>query len=79
MVLVELGDKAVLAEDLDIIVFGDTDEVVEFGLDLGVPVSSRFNDGKTFIIIYGHLVKPYNRIIITVLIIRFVFKPYDFS
>ncbi len=38
MFLVELSDEAVLAEDLFVVGFGDTDEVVEFGLDLGVPV-----------------------------------------
>ena len=38
MVLVELGDEAVLAEELFVIFFGDPDKVVEFGLDLGVPV-----------------------------------------
>ena len=38
MVLVELGDKAVLAEDLFVVGFGDPDEVVKFGLDLSVPV-----------------------------------------
>ena len=38
MVLVELGDEAVLAEDLMIVGFGNTDKVIEFGLDLGVPV-----------------------------------------
>ena len=27
-----------MAEDLFVVGFGDTDEVVEFGLDLGVPV-----------------------------------------
>ena len=38
MFLVELGDEAVLAEDLFVVGFGDAGEVVEFGLDLGVPV-----------------------------------------
>ena len=38
MVLVELGDKAVLTEDLFVVGFGDPYKVVEFGLDLGVPV-----------------------------------------
>ena len=38
MVLVELGDEAVLAEDLQVVGFGDPYKVVEFGLDLGVPV-----------------------------------------
>ena len=38
MVLVELGDEAVLAEDLFVVGFGDPYKVVEFGLDLGVPV-----------------------------------------
>ena len=38
MFLVELGDKAVLAEDLFVVGFGDPYKVVEFGLDLSVPV-----------------------------------------
>ncbi len=38
MVLVELDDEAVLAKDIFVIIFGDSDEVIEFGLDLGVPV-----------------------------------------
>ena len=38
MVLVELGDEAVLAEDLLVVGLCDTGKVVEFGLDLGVPV-----------------------------------------
>ena len=38
MVLVELGDKAVLAENLFVVGPGDADKVVEFALDLGVPV-----------------------------------------
>ena len=38
MFLVELGDEAVLAEDLFVVGFGDSNKVVEFGLDLGVPV-----------------------------------------
>ena len=38
MLLVELGYKSVLAEDLFVVGFGDPDRVVEFGLDLGVPV-----------------------------------------
>jgi len=36
--LVELGDEAVLAEDLFVVFFGDPDKIVEFGLDLRVPV-----------------------------------------
>ena len=38
MFLVELGDEAVLAEDLEIVGLCNADKVVEFGLDLGVPV-----------------------------------------
>ena len=38
MFLVELGDEAVLAEDLFVSFFGDPCKIVEFGLDLGVPV-----------------------------------------
>ena len=38
MVLVELGDESVLAEDLFVVGFGNPYKVVEFGLDLGVPV-----------------------------------------
>ena len=38
MILVELSDEAVLAEDLFVVGFGDADEVGEFGLDFGVPV-----------------------------------------
>ena len=38
MVLVELGNKAVLAENLFVIFFGDPYKVVEFGFNLGVPV-----------------------------------------
>ena len=38
MFWVELGDEAVLAENLFVVGFGDSDKVVEFGLDLGVPV-----------------------------------------
>jgi hypothetical protein len=38
MFLVELGDEAVLAEDLTVVGFSDPYEIVEFGLDLGVPV-----------------------------------------
>ena len=38
MFLVELRDKAILAEDLFIVGLGDPYKVVEFGLDLGVPV-----------------------------------------
>ena len=36
--MVELGNEAVLAEDLLVVVFGDADKIVEFVLDLGVPV-----------------------------------------
>ena len=38
MLLIELGDEAVLAEDLFVVGFGDPDKIVEFGLNLGVPV-----------------------------------------
>ena len=38
MLLVELGDETVLAEDLFVVGLGDPYKVVEFGLDLGVPV-----------------------------------------
>ena len=38
MFLVELGDEAVLAEDLFVIGLGDPYEIIELGLDLGVPV-----------------------------------------
>ena len=38
MVLVELGDEAVLAEDLFVVGLGDPYKVVKIGLDLGVPV-----------------------------------------
>ena len=38
MVLVELGDESVLAEDLFVVGLGDADKVVKFGLDLGIPV-----------------------------------------
>ena len=38
MFLVELGDKAVLAEDLFVVGPCDSNKVIEFGLNLGVPV-----------------------------------------
>ena len=38
MFLVELSDEAVLAENLFVVGLGDPDKIVEFGLDLGVPV-----------------------------------------
>ena len=38
MILVELGDKAILAEDLFVVGFGDPYKVFEFGLNLDVPV-----------------------------------------
>ena len=38
MFLVELGYKAVLAEDLFVVGLSDPYKIVEFGLDLGVPV-----------------------------------------
>ena len=38
MLLVELGDKAVLSEDLTIVGLGDPYKIIEFGPDLGVPV-----------------------------------------
>ena len=36
--MVELGDEAVLAEDLFVVGLGDPYKVIEFGLNLGVPV-----------------------------------------
>ena len=38
MLLIKICDEAVLAEDLFVVGFGDPYKVVEFGLDLGVPV-----------------------------------------
>ena len=38
MFLVELGDKAILAEEFEIVGFGDADKIFQFSLDLGVPV-----------------------------------------
>ena len=38
MFLVELDDKAVLMEDLFVVGLGDPYKIVEFGLDLGIPV-----------------------------------------
>ncbi len=38
MFLVEVGDKAVLFQDFEVVGFGDSCEIVEFGLDLSVPV-----------------------------------------
>ena len=38
MILVELGDEAVFFQDFEVVGLCDTDKVVEFGLDLGVPV-----------------------------------------
>ena len=38
MFLVELGDEAILAEDFFVVGFADPDKIIEFGLDLGVPV-----------------------------------------
>ena len=38
MFLVELGDEAVLTEDLFVVGFRDPEKVVDLGLDLGVPV-----------------------------------------
>ena len=38
MFLVELGNKAVLAENLFVVSPGDSNKINEFGLDLGVPV-----------------------------------------
>ena len=38
MFLVELGDKTILAEDLFVVGLGNSNKIVEFGLDLGVPV-----------------------------------------
>ena len=37
MILVELGDEAVLAENLATIGLGDANEVVKLGLNLSVP------------------------------------------
>ena len=38
MFLVELGDEAVFFQYFEVVGFCDPDEVIEFGLDLGVPV-----------------------------------------
>ena len=38
MFLVKLGDEAVLAEDFEIVGFGDADKIFQFSLELGVPV-----------------------------------------
>ena len=38
MFWVELGNEAILAEDLFVVGLGDPYKIVEFGLDLGIPV-----------------------------------------
>ena len=38
MFLIKICYKPVLAEDLFVVSLGDTDEVIKFGLNLGIPV-----------------------------------------
>ena len=38
MFLIELGDEAVLAEDLSVVGLGDAYKIIKFSLDLRVPV-----------------------------------------
>lgn len=38
MFLVKVGDESVLAEDFEVVGFGDADEVFQFGLDLCIPI-----------------------------------------
>ena len=38
MFLVKLGDATVLAENFQVVGFGDPYKAVEFGLDLGIPI-----------------------------------------